>query len=361
MKVQKLLTVVVAICLSLMVGLAQGATVDVETHNWTGWSSSTYNWGQPYLGSGYKTVQNPGEASTSATVSGLTSDTDYVVWVRGWTTPGQARALRSIVTANSGANKLGQFITQEAVPAGDWYWQKAGIIHTPTSTTSIDYSVHQAYPSSDWENLDQIRLSDDLNYQPTELKLANQGGVFIDGYHMGGGWASQTYNPYGSTPYLGAGNISGLSPSAAMYNDLGGFSANTTYYAWVRAGQHDDGLDRSLQTTITGASGVLLNSVHHSGSYAAGELAPLGGSAWYWQQVGSFTTGASDTELDFTIGVGAGHSASAWKAIDSVYLSTDASYNPFYHGELVLPPVPEPATLGLLLAGSAFVLRRKRS
>lgn len=109
--------------LAVLVGNAQAVTVDEDVYNWTGWTSSTYDWGEGFIDSGYKTVLSPGENSTSATISGLTGDTDYVVWTRAWAKDGQTRAIRSVITANSGADKLGRYVTQETgmSSSGSWY------------------------------------------------------------------------------------------------------------------------------------------------------------------------------------------------------------------------------------------------
>ncbi len=343
--VMKKSLLVTILCLGIVVGAVNAVLIDEDVYYWDGQTPAAS--GSGYLGSGFRTAQNPGETPTVATINGLSGDTDYVVWVRAWAKVGGIQAIRSIITANSGADKLGQYITHETgFSTNDWYWQKAGIIHTPAGVTSIDYAIHQAYRGSDWECADQVRLSDDLNYEPTENKLANQGGVFIDTYDMDGYWGKYT-----SSKDIGKGYIAGPMPGLSWYNDLGGFSPNTTYYVWVRAGMGEDNKARNIRTTVSDDSGTLLSAVSHDGKYGPGELP--GGSGWYWEQIGSFTTG-TDTSLDFTVSVGAGHDPSVWKSIDAIYLTTDPSYSPIYGWV-----IPEPATIGLLGLGVIGLLRKK--
>ena len=297
-----------------------------DCYNWTGWTQNTYVGG--YLGSGYQSAYQPGEYSTSTTISGLGADTDYVVWVRGHNVVGETSALRSVITANSGADKLGQYITHEiGFTADGWYWQKAGVIHTPVGTTSVDYAIYQAYPVANWKQADEVRLSDNLSYEPTETKLPGQGSVFIDAYHMSG-WSSQSYNPYHSTG-IGAGNTATTDPGTVSANedDLGGFDPNMTYYVWARAGLNEDNKKRGINIVIEGNGYVLGSFTTHNDPYGSGETPS--GSDWYWARGGSFDTGSSAI-LDITVTAAQGHDISAWKTVDAFLFTTDQSYRPKY-------------------------------
>ena len=144
-------------------------------------------------------------------------------------------------------------------------------------------------------------------------------------------------------------------PNEAYTNDFGGFSTNTTYYMWVRAGLNEDSADRQLQSWIADDSGQLATFLTHGGEYDTGELS--GGNAWYWDLAGSFTTG-TDSSLDISINIGPNNNTGVWKSIDEMLFTTDAGYAPVYGGDLV---IPEPATLGLLFSGSVLMFRRKKS
>ena len=325
----------IVFCFAVTIGSLYAAVIDEDIYGWTGWSARTDISG--YIGSGFKSAQAPGENPVSTNITGLAADTDYVVWIRAYAKVGAIRAVRSVVTANAGTNKLGRFITHErGFSANGWYWQKAGVIHTPVAVTSVTYSIYQAYNVADWKHADQVRLSDDLSYEPAETILNESAAIFIDCYYMNGGWGSQTYNPYSATSYIGKGNISGKSPGPATYDNLGGFQTNTEYAVWVRAGLNDDGKKRSIKTTVSDVGGELLSVVSHDGSFAAGELDPYGGPAWYWEKLGTFINGAN-TVLNFKIEVAAGHDPTAYKCVDTILLTADTASLPLYKSEYIIP------------------------